>query len=702
MYDVADYFGCNVFGEAEMRKCLSPESYEALRETIDTGKDLSLKVANEVAEAMKNWAVERGATHYTHWFQPLTGATAEKHDSFISAPDGDGRVVMELSGKELIKGETDGSSFPSGGLRSTFEARGYTTWDCTSPAFLKDSSAGPILCIPTAFCSYTGEALDKKTPLLRSMEAINAQAIRILRLFGNETSKKVVPSVGAEQEYFLIDRGKYLQREDMIFTGRTLFGAKPPKGQEMDDHYFGKIRERIGAFMKDVDRELWRMGVTAKTEHNEVAPAQHELAPIYAPANVAADHNQLVMETLKRMAKRHGLRCLLSEKPFEGVNGSGKHNNWSLTTDDGINMLNPGKTPHKNAQFMLVLACIIEAVDIHAALLRESAADAGNDLRLGADEAPPAIISIFLGDQLQDVVEQYISTGNATTSISGEIFKSGVSTLPDFVKDATDRNRTSPFAFTGNKFEFRSVGSNDSISEANVVLNAIVAESFCKAADALEGAENKEDAIREYTAKLLREHKRILFNGDGYSAEWVAEAKRRGLPNSPTMVDAVPALTEESSVKLFERFGIFNAAELASRAEIAYENYAKTINIEALTMIEMASKQIIPAVIRYVSVLGGSVNNVRTACPDADVSVQRNLLKYCSERLKDASTALNVLKNSQETASKVKDAEERAKSYRDLVIPAMKALRRPVDELEMVVDKTYWPMPTYGDILFEV
>lgn len=702
MANVAEYFGCNVFGEALMKERLSDKAYQAIHETINTGKELDAEVANEVAEAMKSWAVEKGATHYTHWFQPLTGTTAEKHDSFISAPDKDGKILMELSGKELIKGETDGSSFPSGGLRSTFEARGYTTWDCTSPAFIKDGSTGPILCIPTAFCSYTGEALDKKTPLLRSMEAVDKQAIRILRLFGNTTATKVTPSVGAEQEYFLIDRNKYLQREDLIFTGRTLFGAKPPKGQEMDDHYFGKIRDKIGAFMKDVDEELWKMGVTSKTEHNEVAPAQHELAPIYAVANVAADHNQLVMETLKRMAKRHGLRCLLHEKPFAGVNGSGKHNNWSLTSDDGINLLNPGKKPHTNVQFMLVLACIIEAVDIHASLLRESAADAGNDQRLGADEAPPAIISIFLGEQLQDVVEQYKAQGDATTSIKGEVFRSGVSTLPDFVKDATDRNRTSPFAFTGNKFEFRSVGSNDSISEANVVLNSIVAEAFCKAADELEGAENFDEAVKEYITRLLREHERIIFNGDGYSAEWVKEAARRGLPNNPTMVDAVPALTAESSVKLFEKFGIFTASELASRSEIAYESYAKTINIEALTMVEMASKNIIPAVIGYNTKLAKSINEIKSACEFADVSVQTELLIECSDKLVEAKAAVAQLQTALTDSVAIKDAEDRAKAYRDAVIPAMKALRTPVDELEMLVDKRSWPMPTYGDLLFEV
>ena len=702
MPSVADYFGINVFSEAQMKERLSASAYEALHRTIEEGVELTKDAAAEIAEAMKNWAVEKGATHYTHWFQPLTGTTAEKHDSFISAPDAEGKILMEFSGKELIKGETDGSSFPSGGLRATFEARGYTAWDCTSPAFIKPSSAGPILCIPTAFCSYTGEALDKKTPLLRSMEAINEQALRILRLFGNTTSKRVMPSVGAEQEYFLIDRAKYLQRPDLIFTGRTLFGAKPPKGQEMDDHYFGKIRERIGAFMKDVDEDLWRMGVSSKTEHNEVAPAQHELAPIYAVANVAADHNQLIMETLKRMAKRHNLRCLLHEKPFAGVNGSGKHNNWSLVSDDGINLLNPGRHPHKNTCFMLVLACIIEAVDKHADLLRESAADAGNDLRLGADEAPPAIISVFLGDQLEDVVEQYIRSGSATTSITGDVFRSGVSTLPDFVKDATDRNRTSPFAFTGNKFEFRAVGSNDSISEANVVLNAIVAEAFCRAADALEGSEDITAAANEYIAKLFREHGRVIFNGDGYSKEWREEAARRGLPNRPTMVDAVPALTTESTVKLFEKFKIFTEQELLSRSEIAYESYAKTVNIEANTMVDMASKMLIPAVIRYAGRLARSINDVKAACSSANTTIQTELLIKINDLVNEAGRAVEKLEEVTAASRAIEDAALRAKAYRDDVIHAMKALRDPIDSLEMIVDKTYWPVPTYGQLLFEV
>ncbi len=548
-FNVADIFGENVFSDKVMQERLPKKIYKELHKTIDEGKELDPMVAEVVAEAMKQWAIEKGATHYTHWFQPLTGVTAEKHDSFITAPRPDGTILMEFSGKELIKGEPDASSFPSGGLRATFEARGYTAWDCTSPAFVREDAAGAILCIPTAFCSYTGESLDFKTPLLRSMEAINTQALRLLRLFGNTTSKKVTPSVGPEQEYFLVDAEKFEQRKDLIYTGRTLFGAMPPKGQELDDHYFGTIRQRVAAFMRQVNTELWKLGVTAKTQHNEVAPAQHELAPIYAVANVAVDQNQIVMQTLKKVACQHGMKCLLHEKPFAGVNGSGKHNNWSITTDDGINLLDPGKTPHENIQFLLVLACILKAVDTHAELLRESAADPGNDHRLGANEAPPAIISVFLGEQLQDVISQLISTGTATRSKEGGVLQTGVSTLPDFAKDATDRNRTSPFAFTGNKFEFRMVGSRDSIASPNIVLNTIVADAFCEACDELEKGDNFEEDVHDLIKKYLTEHQRIVFNGNGYSQEWVAEAERRGLPNIKSMVDAIPALiTEEQPV----------------------------------------------------------------------------------------------------------------------------------------------------------
>ncbi len=699
-FNVADIFGENVFSDKVMQERLPKKIYKELHKTIDEGKELSPMVAEVVAEAMKQWAIEKGATHYTHWFQPLTGVTAEKHDSFITAPRADGTILMEFSGKELIKGEPDASSFPSGGLRATFEARGYTAWDPTSPAFVREDAAGAILCIPTAFCSYTGEALDQKTPLLRSMEAINTQALRLLRLFGNTTSRKVTPSVGPEQEYFLVDAEKFLQRKDLIYTGRTLFGAMPPKGQEMDDHYFGTIRQRIAAFMRQVNEELWKLGVSAKTQHNEVAPAQHELAPIYAEANVAVDHNQLVMQTLKRVACQHGMKCLLHEKPFAGVNGSGKHNNWSITTNDGINLLDPGKTPHENIQFLLVLSCILKAVDIHADLLRESAADPGNDHRLGANEAPPAIISVFLGEQLQDVMTQLISTGMATSSKSGGVLQTGVRTLPDLFKDATDRNRTSPFAFTGNKFEFRMVGSRDSIASPNIVLNTIVAEAFCEACDVLEIADNFEEAVHDLIKKYLTEHQRIVFNGNGYSDEWVAEAERRGLPNIKSMVDAIPSLVTDKAIGLFGKFGVFTRAELESRVEIKYENYAKAINIEARTMIDMASKQIIPAVIKYTRSLADTVLAVKAA--GVDTPVQSELLAESSDLLSDTKVALAKLIEVTDAAAAMPEGRERAVYYHDVVMTAMNELRDPVDKLEMIVDKEMWPMPSYGDLLFEV
>ena len=650
---------------------------------------------------MKEWAIEQGATHYTHWFQPLTGVTAEKHDSFISAPLESGKVLMSFSGKELIKGEPDASSFPSGGLRATFEARGYTAWDCTSPAFVRHDAGGATLCIPTAFCSYTGEALDQKTPLLRSMEAINTQALRLLRLFGNTTSKRVTPSVGPEQEYFLIDKEKYKKRKDLIFTGRTLFGAMPPKGQEMDDHYFGKIRSRVASYMKEVNQELWKLGVSAKTQHNEAAPAQHELAPIYAKVNVAVDHNQIIMQTLKSVANRHGMHCLLHEKPFAGVNGSGKHNNWSLTTDDGINLLEPGKTPHENVQFLLILTCILKAVDDYAELLRESAADVGNDHRLGANEAPPAIISVFLGDQLEDVIDQLVNTGMATHSIKSGTLETGVKTLPNLNKDTSDRNRTSPFAFTGNKFEFRMVGSSDSVAGPNVVLNTIVADAFREACDEMEKAEDLNLCIHDLIKKFATEHCRIIFNGNGYSQEWVEEAARRGLPNITNMVDAIPYLKDEKSIALFERFGVFTRAELESRVEIKYETYSKVINIEARSMIDIATKQIIPAVVKYTTVLANSINAVRQAS-DADVSVQVDLLNQTSSLLRESKTALEELKKLTEEAAAMEAGQEQAQFYNRKVMKAMEALRRPVDELEMLVDKDMWPMPSYGDLLFEV
>ena len=697
---VAEIFGEDVFNDAVMQERLPKKVYKKLKQTIEEGKELDLETADVIAHEMKEWAIEKGATHYTHWFQPLTGVTAEKHDSFISAPLPSGKVLMSFSGKELIKGEPDASSFPSGGLRATFEARGYTAWDCTSPAFVRKDAAGAILCIPTAFCSYTGEALDEKTPLLRSMEAINKESIRLLRLFGNTTSKKVTPSVGPEQEYFLVDAKKFLQRKDLIYTGRTLFGAMPPKGQELDDHYFGTIRQRVASYMKDVNEELWKLGVAAKTQHNEVAPAQHELAPIYAEANIAVDHNQIIMKTLKKVACEHGLKCLLHEKPFAGVNGSGKHNNWSITTDDGINMLDPGKTPHENVQFLLVLACILKAVDGHADLLRESAADPGNDHRLGANEAPPAIISIFLGEQLQDVVEQLLSTGEATHSLNGGKLQTGVTTLPDLTKDATDRNRTSPFAFTGNKFEFRMVGSSDSIAPANVVLNTIVAESFKEIADQLDGVENFDMAVHDLIKKLFTDHHRIVFNGNGYSDAWVEEAERRGLPNIKSMVEAIPALTTPKAVKLFESFGVFTEAELKSRAEIKYEAYAKAINIEAKTMIDMAGKQIIPSVISYTTELANSVLTVKEA--GADASVQEELLTEVSGYLKDMKKAYKNLIDVTAIASTIDDIVAQATYFRDEVKTTMDELRAPADKLEMIVDKEFWPFPSYGDLLFEV
>ena len=699
-FNVADIFGEDVFNDTVMQERLPKKVYKDLKQTIEEGKELDSATADVIAHEMKEWAIEKGATHYTHWFQPLTGVTAEKHDSFISAPLENGKVLMSFSGKELIKGEPDASSFPSGGLRATFEARGYTAWDCTSPAFVRHDAAGATLCIPTAFCSYTGEALDQKTPLLRSMEAIGEQSLRLIRHFGNTTSRKVTPMVGAEQEYFLVDAEKFMQRKDLIYTGRTLFGAMPPKGQELDDHYFGTIRQRIAAFMRDVNVELWKVGVTSKTQHNEVAPAQHELAPIYAKANVAVDHNHLVMQTMKRVAGQHGMKCLFHEKPFAGVNGSGKHNNWSLTTDDGKNLLDPGKTPHENIQFLLVLTCILKAVDEHADLLRESASDPGNDHRLGANEAPPAIISVFLGEQLEDVIDQLVSTGEATHSIKGGKLKTGVRTLPQLARDATDRNRTSPFAFTGNKFEFRMVGSRDSVASPNVVLNTIVAEAFAEACDVLDEAEDFEMAVHDLIKKYATEHQRIIFNGNGYSDEWVEEAERRGLPNIRSMVEAIPALTTEKTVEMFERFHVLTRAELESRAEIRYENYSKAINIEARTMIDMASKQFVPAFVKYTRSLADTVNAVREA--GADTTVQTEILNEVTKLLGETREALAALIKVTEEAMEKPEGEERARFYYFEVTPAMERLRAPVDRLEMIVDKEAWPMPSSGELLFEV
>ena len=700
LLNVEDIFASKVFTVAKMRERLPRKVFQEVTRVMEHGGELSMAAADVVAKAIKDWAVENGATHYTHWFQPLTGITAEKHDSFITHPDSEGRMLMEFSGKELIKGEPDASSFPSGGLRATFEARGYTAWDITSPAFLKESGCGTILCIPTAFCSYTGEALDKKTPLLRSMEALSEQALRIVRLFGNTEANKVTASVGPEQEYFLVDKDLYMQRKDLMFAGRTLFGAPAPKGQEMEDHYFGVIKERVGEYMKDLNLELWKLGVTAKTQHNEVAPAQHELAPIYETANIAVDHNQLVMEAMKRVAYKHDLRCLLHEKPYAGVNGSGKHDNWSITTDNGVNLLDPGDTPNKNIQFLLVLACILKAVDVHADLLRQSASDVGNDHRLGANEAHPAIISVFLGEQLEDVVKQLIETGDAAKVKEGGKLLTGVSTLPDLQKDATDRNRTSPFAFTGNKFEFRMVGSADSIASPNTTLNAIVAEAFCEAADILEKADDFDMAVHDLIKEYLTEHQRIIFNGNGYSDEWVAEAERRGLPNIKSMIEAAPTLTTDKAVKLFEKFHIFTKVELESREEIIYETYAKTINIEALTMIDMAGKDIIPAVSAYTGDLANTVLAVKEA--GATASTQVELLKKVDGLLTEAQAALETLQVETAKASAIEDVKAQAFYYKDTVKAAMDALRAPVDKLEMVVDSDIWPMPTYGELMFEV
>ncbi|MDO4166356.1 MAG: glutamine synthetase III [Eubacteriales bacterium] len=697
---IEQVFGKNVFNDEVMQAKLPKDVYKSWKKTLETGADLDIDIANVVAHAMKEWALEHGATHYTHWFQPMTGVTAEKHDSFLS-PATESKPVLEFSGKELIKGEPDASSFPSGGLRATNEARGYTAWDCTSPAFLQEDAAGVTLCIPTAFCSYTGEALDKKTPLLRSMEAVSKQAVRIMKMFGHEDVTKVSCSVGPEQEYFLVDREKYLQRKDLIFSGRTLFGAAAPKGQELDDHYFGAIKERIAAFMKDLNEELWKVGILAKTQHNEVAPAQHEMAPIFTTANIATDHNQMVMEIMRKVAKRHGLECLLHEKPFAGVNGSGKHNNWSMVTDTGINLLNPGKKPHENTKFLLFLTAVIKAVDEHAEILRLSASNPGNDHRLGANEAPPAIISIFLGEQLENIVEQIVS-GDVSTSIQGSKLDTGVHVLPVLRKDATDRNRTSPFAFTGNKFEFRMLGSSMSIADCNFVLNAIVADTLEAFADELEKASDFDTAVNELIKREITAHQRIIFNGDGYSDEWVVEAEKRGLPNVKSMVEAVPYLIADKTVSMFERQNILTKAELESRAEVRYENYAKTINIEAKTMIDMAGKQYIPAVISYVTSLADSINSIKAASDAADVSVQEELLAKCSGLLASAQKALGKLKTVTAEAAQKDEGIEQALFFKDAVFAAMNDLRAPIDELEMLVDQDFWPVPTYGDLLFEV
>ena len=695
--NVPDIFASMVFNDDVMRERLPKDVYKSLRKTIDNGKDLDITVANAVANAMKDWAIEKGATHYTHWFQPMTGITAEKHDSFIS-PTADGRIIMEFSGKELIKGEPDASSFPSGGLRATFEARGYTAWDPTSYAFIKDHS----LYIPTAFCSYGGEVLDKKTPLLRSMEALSAQAVRILRLFGDSTTKRVITTVGPEQEYFLVDKKLYDERPDLIYTGRTLFGARAPKGQELEDHYFGAIKPRIAAFMQELDEELWKLGVLAKTKHNEVAPAQHELAPIFSTTNVATDHNQLTMETMKNVALRHGLVCLLHEKPFAGVNGSGKHNNWSLSTDTGKNLFEPGKLPQENAQFLLFLAAVIKGVDEYQDLLRVSVASAGNDHRLGANEAPPAIISIFLGDELTAILHA-IETGTVyggTLRVNMEI---GVNVLPSFTKDTTDRNRTSPFAFTGNKFEFRSLGSQLNIACPNIMLNTIIADELEQFADELEGKEDFNGALNALIKRVIKEHKRIIFNGDGYADAWKAEAAKRGLTNLPTTVDALPHYTDEKNVKLFAKHKIYTEVEMQSRQDIILETYAKTINIEALTASDMVKRDILPAVSSYVAELASGVATKKAISDDIPCEAELDIIKRLSGLQDCAYKKLAALDNAIIGVKEVgEDPIEVATYYKDSVITAMTDLRAVVDEMETLVSSDYWPYPSYGDLMFRV
>jgi len=697
MRTVSDYFGSQVFDDRVMRASLSAEVYASLRKTIDEGKELDIGVANAVAEAMKNWAVEKGATHFTHWFQPLTGITAEKHDSFI-APSPDGSVIMEFSGKELIKGEPDASSFPSGGLRATFEARGYTAWDPTSYAFLK----GRTLCIPTAFCSYGGHALDKKTPLLRSMEVLNRQALRILRLFGNTTAKRVVSSVGPEQEYFLITKEMYDQRPDLRFTGRTLFGAKPPKGQELDDHYFGVIKPGVAAFMEDLNDELWKLGILAKTEHNEVAPAQHELAPIYSTTNVATDHNQLTMEIMQKVAAKHGLVCLLHEKPFAGVNGSGKHNNWSIATDGGQNLLSPGDTPYENAQFLLFLCAVIKAVDDYQDLLRIAVATAGNDHRLGANEAPPAVISIFLGDELNAVL-QAIETDTPYQGAEKTQLKLGVDVLPKFNRDTTDRNRTSPFAFTGNKFEFRMLGSSNSIACANIMLNSAVAESLRIYADRLEQAADFEAELHDMIKETIKAHKRIIFNGNGYDDAWIAEAtQKRGLLNYRTTADCMPHLLDEKNVQMLTSLGVFTVDELKSRRDIMLENYCKSVVIEANTMINMVHKRIAPAITRFTSDLAKQAAEKKFLFPDLACDYETELITKLSTLTDSIAQRTDELEEAVVGLQNAEDIVAESILIRDTVLPKMCELRIPCDRAELLTAKSYWPFPTYGDILFSV
>lgn len=696
MSNIPELFGSMVFNDKVMRERLPKATYKELQKTIKEGKNLEIGVANVVANAMKDWAVEKGATHYTHWFQPMTGITAEKHDSFIT-PDGDDSVIMEFSGKELIKGEPDASSFPSGGLRATFEARGYTAWDPTSYAFIKDGT----LCIPTAFCSYSGEVLDKKTPLLKSMEEIDKQAMRLLKLFGNTTARHVITTVGPEQEYFLVDKKMYDQRKDLIFTGRTLFGAKAPKGQELEDHYFGAIKPRVVAYMKELDEELWKLGIFAKTKHNEVAPAQHELAPIFGTTNVATDHNQLTMEVMKKVALRHGLVCLLHEKPFAGVNGSGKHNNWSLSTDDGENLLEPGKTPHENGQFLLFLMAVVKAVDEYQDLLRLSVANAGNDHRLGANEAPPAIVSMFIGDELEEILDA-IEHGSAYAKKERSIMETGVNSLPNFTKDTTDRNRTSPFAFTGNKFEFRMLGSTFSVAGPNILLNTIVAEELEQFAEVLEQADDFEKALNELIKKTIKAHKRIIFNGNNYSDEWVAEAEKRGLLNLKTTPDALPYFVADKNIELFEKHGIFTEAEVRSRCEIMLENYSKVINIEALTMIDMARKDILPAAMAYTKDLTETAVNKKALSGAITCEAEEALVTKLSALSASLYKKTEALESALIGVKDYTEAAQTATYYKDYVLTAMQELRAVADEIETLVGANYWPYPTYGDLLFGV
>ncbi|MBQ9045983.1 MAG: glutamine synthetase III [Oscillospiraceae bacterium] len=696
MAKISEIFGSNVFSDAVMKERLPKETYKQVQRTIQTGKRLDDEAARIVANAMKDWAIEKGATHFTHWFQPMTGVTAEKHDSFISPTD-NGGVIMEFSGKELVRGEPDASSFPSGGLRATFEARGYTAWDPTSYAFIKEN----VLCIPTAFCSYGGEALDKKTPLLRSMDALNREGKRIVKLFGMDDVKRVNTTVGPEQEYFLIDRKVYEKRKDIIYTGRTLFGAKPPKGQELDDHYFGIIKPRVQTFMTDLDEELWKVGVLAKTEHNEVAPAQHELAPIFTTGNLAADHNQLTMETMQRVAARHGMVCLLHEKPFAGVNGSGKHNNWAMCTDTGVNLLDPGDTPAQNALFLLSLCAVIQAVDDYQDMLRISVASAGNDHRLGANEAPPAIVSVFIGTELEEILDA-IKSGSAYVGKEREQLKIGVHVLPRFPKDTTDRNRTSPFAFTGNKFEFRAPGSSASISGVNVVLNTAVAESLRQYADFLENSSDFETDLQELIRRVIREHKRIIFNGNGYDEAWIAEAERRGLLNLPTTPDALPYYIAEKNVELFERHKVYTRTEMEARYEIHLEHYCKVLNIEALTMLEMARRDIMPAVSRYIHELSDTAHSVQALTTAAVHTYESEQVAEMSGLLSDAFRKTKNLDAALFDAKSVTGSQAHADFYRDRVLTAMKELRITVDQLETMTPVDFWPFPSYGEILFSV